>query len=325
MLKINNLAKHTALAAALALAASPLYAQNWPTRTVRIIVPYAAGGGTDIVARAVAAKLTEIWGQQVIVDNRPGGGTNIGAELAVQATPDGYTLLMGGASNAINMTLYANPPYNTMRDLAPVVWCTQGAPILAAHPSLPAKNLKALIALAKARPGQLNYASAGIGSANHMAGELFTSMANIKVLHVPYKGNTPSITDAIAGNVEMVFSGVPALIPHIKSKRLRPIAIGSKERFPAVPDIPTFNESGVPGYEASNWFGLMAPIKTPKEIIAKINTDTNKVVAMKDVREKFDGGGLIAKGGSPEVFADFVRAETEKFAKLIKKAGLKQL
>lgn len=321
MNKINKLAITTALA----LAAGPLFAQNWPVRTVRIIVPYAAGGNTDYTARTVAAKVAEMWAQQVVVDNRPGGGTNIGSEMAATAAPDGYTLFMGGASNAINMTLYAKPPYNTARDFAPVVWCVQGAALLAAHPSLPAKNVKELIALAKARPGQLNYGHAGLGSSNHMAGELLKFMAGINIVHVPYKGNTPSITDAISGNVEMVFSGVPALVPHIKSGRLRAIAISSLERFPAVADVPTFNESGVKGYEASNWFGLMAPGKVSKNIINKVNTDVNKALAMKDVREKFDRDGLITKGGTIETFDKFIRAETEKYANVIKKAGIKPL
>jgi len=321
MRRINGLVA----ALGLLMAAAPALAQNWPARTVRIIVPYAAGGNTDYTARTVGAKVAEMWGQQVVVDNRPGGGTNIGSELAATAAPDGYTLFMGGASNAINMTLYAKPPYNTARDFAPVVWCVQGAALLAAHPSLPAKNAKELIALAKSRPGQLNYGHAGLGSSNHMAGELLNFMTGIRIVHVPYKGNTPSITDAIAGNVEMVFSGVPALVPHVKSGRLRAIAISSLERFPAVPEIPTFNESGVKGYEASNWFGLMAPIKVSKDIINKVNTDVNKALAMKDVREKFDRDGVIAKGGSTEDFARFIRAETEKYANVIKKAGIKPL
>jgi len=311
--------------AALGLATQAAWAQSWPARTVRIIVPYAAGGNTDYTARTVAAKVSEMWGQQVVVDNRPGGGTNIGSELAATAVPDGYTLFMGGASNAINMTLYAKPPYNTQRDFAPVVWCVQGAALLAAHPSLPAKNVRELIALAKSKPGQLNYGHAGLGSSNHMAGELLKFMTGINIVHVPYKGNTPSITDAISGNVEMVFSGVPALVPHIKSGRLRAIAISSLERFPAVPDVPTFNESGVKGYEASNWFGLMAPIKVPKDIVNKVNADVNKVLAGKDVREKFDRDGLITKGGTIELFDKFIRAETEKYANVIKKAGIKPL
>jgi tripartite-type tricarboxylate transporter receptor subunit TctC len=302
-----------------------VHAQNYPTRTVRVIVPYAAGGNTDYTARAIGAKLTEMWKQQVIVDNRPGGGTNIGSELAAQAAPDGYTLFMGGASNAVNMTLYAKLQYNTLRDFAPIVWCVQGAAILASHPSLPARNLNELIALAKARPGQLNFASAGLGSSNHMAGELFKVMAGINIVHVPYKGNTPSITDTIAGNVELVFSGVPALIPHMSSGRLRGLAISSRERFPAVPDVPTFDESGVKGYETSNWFGLMAPSKVPNEIIRRVNADVNKVLAGGDVREKFDKSGLITKGGTIEEFDRFIRSEIEKYRKVIQTAGIKPL
>ena len=321
MNKINMLI----ISAALVLATQPALAQNWPARTVRVIVPYAAGGNTDYTARTVGAKLAGMWGQQVVVDNRPGGGTNIGSELAAIAAPDGYTLFMGGASNAINMTLYAKPPYNTLRDFAPVAWCVQGAALLTVHPSLPAKNLKELIALAKARPGQMNFGSAGLGSSNHMAGELFKMMAGISIVHVPYKGNAPSITDAIAGNVEMVFSGVPALIPHIKSGRLRAIAISSLERFPAVPDVPTFDESGIKGYEASNWFGLMAPIKVPRDIINKVNADVNTVLTGKDVRERFDRDGLITKGGSIETFDKFIRSEITKYERVIKKADIKPL
>ena len=309
----------------LLLAAGAAQAQNWPARSVRIIVPYAAGGNTDFTARTVGAKLAEMWGHQVVVDNRPGGGTNIGSELAAKAPPDGYTLFMGGASNAINMTLYAKPPYNTLRDFAPVAWCVQGAALLAAHPSLPAKNVRELVALAKSRPGQLNYGHAGLGSSNHMAGELLKFMTGINLVHVPYKGNAPSITDAISGNVEMVFSGVPALVPHIKSGRLRAIAISSLERFAAVPEVPTFHESGVKGYEASNWFGLMAPIKVSKDIIVKVNADTNKVLAMPDVKNRFETEGVVPKGGTTEYFDKFIRSEIVKYEQVIKKANIERL
>ena len=309
----------------LLLAAGAAQAQNWPARSVRIIVPYAAGGNTDFTARTVGAKLAELWGQQVVVDNRPGGGTNIGSELAAKAPPDGYTLFMGGASNAINMTLYAKPPYNTLRDFAPVAWCVQGAALLAAHPSLPAKNVRELVALAKSRPGQLNYGHAGLGSSNHMAGELLKFMTGINIVHVPYKGNAPSITDAISGNVEMVFSGVPALVPHIKSGRLRAIAISSLERFAAVPEVPTFHESGVKGYEASNWFGLMAPIKVSKDIVNKVNADTNKVLAMPDVKNRFETEGVVPKGGTTEYFDKFIRSEIVKYEQVIKKANIERL
>jgi len=199
--------------------------QAYPTRPVRVIVPFAAGGNTDITARAIGAKLTEVFRQQVIVDNRPGAATNIGSELVAKAAPDGYTLLMGGATNAINMSTQAKPPYDTQRDFAPVILCVKGANVLSLHPSVPARNLKELIALARARPGELNFASSGLGSSNQMAGELFKLMAKINIMHIPYKGNTPALTDTLAGNVEMMFSGVPVLIPHLQSGRLRAIAI----------------------------------------------------------------------------------------------------
>ena len=316
----------TLLAAlAAALPAQPASAQTYPTRTVRIIVPYAAGGNTDITARAVGGKLADMLGQQVIVDNRPGGATNIGSELAAKAPPDGHTLFMGGASNAINMSLFAKPPYDTARDFAPVVLCVKGANVLSVHPSLPAKTLKELIALAKARPGQLNFASSGIGGSNHMAGELLNVMAKINLVHVPYKGNAPALTDAVGGHIEMIISGVPALLPHIQSGRLRAIAIGSLKRFSAIPKVPTFDESGLPGYESTNWFGLMAPIKTPKDVVARLNTEVGKILATSEIKTRFINDGLEPMGGSQEDFARFIRDETTKYAKVIKAAGIKPL
>jgi tripartite-type tricarboxylate transporter receptor subunit TctC len=294
-------------------------------RPVRIIVPYAAGGNTDFTARTMAVKLSEMWGQQIIVDNRPGGATNIGSEIAAKAAPDGYMLFMGGASNAVNMTLYAKPPYDTMRDFAPILWCVQGANLFAVHPSVPAKNLKELIALAKARPGQLNFASSGLGSSNQMAGELLKVTAGINIVHVPYKGNAPAIVDGLAGNIEIVISGVPAMVPHIQSGRLRAIGISSLERFPAVPNVPTFDESGLKGFESSTWFGLMAPIKTPREIVTKVNADGNKVLATADIKTRYINEGIMPKGGSTEVFAQFIRDEIAKYANVIKKAGITPL
>ena len=320
---MSNPVRWIALGAVL-LAALPAAAQIYPARPVRVIVPYAAGGNTDIVARAIGAKLSGVFGQQVVVDNRPGAGTNIGSELVAKSPGDGYLLLMAGAANAINMSLFANPPYHTLRDLAPVILCTTGANVLSIHPSLPAKDLKQLIALAKARPGQLNFASAGIGSSNQMAGELLKMMAGVNIVHVPYKGNTPALTDAIAGHVEMIFSGVTAPIPHLKSGRLRAIAIGSRKRFPAIPDVPTFDESGLKGYEAITWFGLVAPVKTPKEIVARWNTEVGRIIASPDIKERFTNDGQVPGGGSPGDFGRFIRTEIDKYAKLIKAAGIPQ-
>lgn len=311
--------------AAVLLAALPAAAQNYPVRPVRMIVPFAAGGNTDITARAIGVRLSEVFGQQVVVENRPGGATNIGSELVAKAPPDGYTILMGGATNAINMSTQAKPPYDTLRDFAPVILCVKGANVLSLHPSVPARNLKELIALARARPGQLNFASSGLGSSNQMAGELLKMMANINIVHVPYKGNAPAMTDTIAGHVEMMFSGVPAIVPHVQSGRLRAIAIGSLKRFVALPEVPTFDESGLKGYEATTWFGLMAPVKTPKEIVARWNTEVGRILAAPDLKGRFLNDGLEAMGGTQEGFRQFIRAEIDKYAKVVKATGMKPL
>ena len=299
-------------------------AQSYPVKTVRIVVPYAAGGNTDFTARAIAERLTPVFKQQVIVENRPGGATNIGTELVAKAPPDGHTLLMAGASNAINMSLFRKLPYDTVRDFEPVTLCVQGANVLSIHPSLPAKTLRELIALAKAQPGKLNFASSGLGSSNHMAGELLKVMAGINIVHVPYKGNAPALTDTVGGHVEMIFSGVPALVPHIESGRLRAIAIGSLKRFAAIPKVPTFDESGLKGYEATTWFGLMAPARTPKDIITRLNVEVDRILSSADLKERFLNEGIDPIGGPPEAFARFIRAEIDKYARVIKAANVPQ-
>ena len=300
-------------------------AQQYPTKPVRIVVPFAAGGNTDFTARSIATKLTETLGQQFLVDNRPGGSTNIGSDAIAKSAPDGYNILMGGAANAINVAVLAKVPFDLQRDLTPIVLCVKGANVLAMHPSLPAKNLKELIAIAKAQPGKLNYATAGVASSNHMAAELFQHMAGIKMNHVPYKGNAPALTDLLGGHVEMIFSGVPALVPHIKSGRIRAIAIGSPKRFAAVPEVPTFDESGLKGYEASTWFGLMAPAKTPREIITKLNAEVGKVLASKEIRDRYQIEGLEPQGGSPEDFAKFIASEIALYTRVVKAANLQKL
>ncbi|MES2564747.1 MAG: tripartite tricarboxylate transporter substrate binding protein [Pseudomonadota bacterium] len=314
----NSICVYSAGAQTTSTSSGPAY----PTKPVRIIVPYAAGGNTDFTARAIADKLTSVFKQQVIVDNRPGGATNIGAEAAAKAAPDGHTLLMGGASNAVNMSLFAKLPYDTLRDFEPVILCVQGANVLALHPSVPAKNVKELIAFAKTRPGKLNYGSSGVGSSNQMAGELFKLMAGVNIVHVPYKGNAPALTDLLGGHVEMIFSGVPALVPHIESGRIRGIAIGSLQRFPALPKVPTFDESGLKGYEATTWFGLLAPTKTPREVITRLNTEVDKAIKSADIQQRFISEGLEPMGGSTEAFAKFIRAEIDKYAKVIKAAAI---
>lgn len=316
-----------ALAGACILLNLPVFAgQQYPERPVRLIVPYAPGGGTDVTARVIGAKLADAWGRPVIIDNRPGAGSNLGSSITAKASPDGYTLLMAGTANAVNMTLYSDPLHDVQRDFAAVIWCVQGFIVLATHPALPARNLGELIALAKTRPGQLNYATGGVGSGNHMAGELLRQMAQIDIAHVAYKGNAPSITDTMAGNVQMVFSGVPALYPHIKAGRLRGIAISSLNRVSAAKEIPTFNESGVKDYEAINWFGIVAPRKTPAPIISRLNADVNTTLADPSVHDTLDNkNGLVIKGGSSEDFERFIGSEIKKYGMIIKRSGIKPL
>jgi tripartite-type tricarboxylate transporter receptor subunit TctC len=297
-------------------------AQAPQPKVVRIVNPFAAGGNTDLVTRALIERLAPVMKQQFIIENRPGAMTNIASEYVIRSAPDGATLLMGGASNAINMSLFANPPYDTLRDFEPVILCFKGANVLAVHPSLPARNLKELIALARARPGKLNYATSGLGSSNHIAGELLRMMAKIDIQHIPYKGNNPALTDAIGGHVHMLFAGVPAVLPHAESGRLRAVGISTLTRSPAMPAVATFDESGVKGYEATNWFGLLAPAKTPREAVDRMNRAVDDVIRSADFRERFVREGLDAAGGSPEAFGKFLREEIAKYAKVIRFAAI---
>jgi tripartite-type tricarboxylate transporter receptor subunit TctC len=308
-----------------ALGSVQVHAQSpsaWPAKTIRIVNPFQPGGNTDIVVRALNERLTPALKQQVMMEYRPGAMTSIAAEAVAKAPPDGYMLLMGGASNAINMSFLAKPPYDTLRDLEPVILCYKGANVLAVHPSLPAKNLSELIALAKAQPGKLNYATSGLGSSNHMAGELFNMMAKVKIEHIPYKGNAPSIIDTVGGHVDMIFAGIPSVLPHVQSGRLRPLGVSALKRAAAVPKIPTFDEQGLKGYEATNWFGIFAPAKTPKEIVTRLNAEIDHVIRMPEMIERFTREGLDTIGGSAESFASFVRAEIAKYAKVIQAAGI---
>jgi tripartite-type tricarboxylate transporter receptor subunit TctC len=300
-------------------------AQGYPAKPVRIIVPFAAGGNTDFTARSIATKLSENLGQQFLVENRPGGSTNIGSDAIVKSPPDGYHILLGGAANAINVAVLAKIPFDLKRDLTPVVLCVKGANVLTIHPSLPAKNLQQLIAIARARPGQLNFATSGVASSNHMAAELFKHMAGVNINHVPYKGNAPALTDLAGGHIEMMFSGVPLLIPHIKNGRIRAIAIGSPKRFAAVPQVPTFDEQGLKGYEASTWFGFMAPAKTPREVVAKFNAEVNKVLATSDIRDRYQALGLEPQGGTVDAFAKWIDKEINLYTRLVSVAKIPKL
>ncbi len=277
------------LVACIAVAfSSSALAQTFQGKVIRIVNPFVAGGNTDVVTRALIDKLSPILKQPMIIENRPGAMTNIASEYVIRSAPDGTTMLMGGASNAINMSFMAKPPYDTLRDFEPVILCYKGANVLSVHPSLPVKNLKELIALAKAKPGQLTYSTSGLGSSNHMAGELLKMMAKIDLQHVPYKGVNPAIIDTIGGHVHMTFGGGPSLLPHLESGRLRAIAISTLKRSPAMPTVPTFDESGVKGYEATNWYGLLASAKTPKETIVRLNAAVESVIKQPEFRERFN-------------------------------------
>ena len=297
-------------------------AQTYPAKLVRVVNPFAPGGNTDIVTRTITDRLIPVLKQQVIVEHRPGAMTNIASEFVAKSPADGYTLLMGGASNAINMSFLHKPPYDTLRDLEPVILCLKGANVLSVHPSLPAKTLRELIALARAQPGKLTFASSGLGSSNHMAGELLNMMAGIHMQHIPYKGNNPALIDTVGGHVHMIFTGGPALKPHMDSGRLRAIAIGSLRRFAAMPQVPTFDEAGVKGYEATTWYGIFAPAGTPKEVVTRLNVEIEKIIKSADIGARLMSEGLEPIGGPPESFAAFIRAEITQYAKVIKAAGI---
>jgi len=312
------------LGAMFACIALGAFAQSYPSRPIRLVVPFPAGGTTDILAREAAQKLTEVLGQAVVVDNRPGAAGNIGSDLVAKSAPDGYTLLMGTVgTHAINPSLYSKMPYDHVKDFAPVVLVAGVPNVLVVNPTLPVNSVADLIKLAKDKPGQINFASSGSGTSIHLSGELFKTMAGVDMTHVPYKGSSPALTDLIGGQVQIMFDNLPSALPQIKGGRLRAIAVTSLKRAPVLPDIPTINESGLPGFEASSWFGVLAPAGTPAAIVARINTEVNKWLQSADAREKLLGQGAEAAGGSPEQFGNFIRAESEKWAKVVKFSGVK--
>ena len=312
------------LAVLAAMTSGGALAQAFPAKAVRIVVPFPPGGGVDIVARVVGPKLTESWGQQVIVDNRAGASGMIGTELAARAAPDGYTLIMGTMGNfAVNPHLFPKMTVDPLRDLAPITLVVAVHFVLVAHPSLPARNVKELVALAKSRPGQITYASSGAGGAPHLAGELFKRMAQVNLIHIPYKGSGPSFQDLLGGQVSLTFDSLVQSLPYIKSGRLKALAVLGNTRSPLVPEVPTVAESGVPGYELTNWFGLAAPAATPRETIAKLHADFVKALQHADVREKLTGMGADAVGNTPEQFGAFMRTESAKWAKLVKETGIR--
>jgi len=313
----------TLLCVTLAAASLASHAQTYPNRPVRLIAPYVAGGGTDFVSRTVATKLSEIWGSPVVVENRPGGGTNIGSELVARAAPDGYTLLVGGTPNSVNMFLYRKLPYDTLKDFAAVIHLDTAPNVLAVHPSLPVKSVKDLIALAKKNPGALNFGSAGIGSSNHLSGELFKVIAGIDIVHVPYKGGAAAVTDLMGGQITMYFGTTPSTMPLVRAGRLRGLAVTTAKRTSAAPELPTMAEAALPGFEQSAWHGILAPAGTPAAVVAKLNADLNAVVRSPDVVQKFGTQGIEVTGGSPADFTAFLKQDLAKYQKLVARANIK--
>ena len=317
--------RHSALVLALAVFAANAQAAEtaYPVKPIRIIVPFAPGGPNDILARLVGQKLTESWGKQVIVDNRPGGGTIIGTDLAAHATPDGYTLLMVSTSHAVNVSLVKKLPYDTLRDFAPVVRLTASPNVLVTNPSVPVTSVRELIALAKGKPGMINYASGGTGTATHLAGELLCILGGVQMTHVPYKGAGPATIDLLSGAVSWMFGTILPTLPHVKAGKLRAIAVSGAKRSPALPDVPTVAET-LNGFEASSWYGIFAPAKTPREVITRLHRESVRMLESAEMRDYLVREGSEPIGGSPEEFAAYFKSEIAKWARVIRDAGIKQ-
>jgi len=304
----------------------PALAQDsYPSRPVRVVVPIPTGSGTDIVARAIAKGLSERLGRQVFVENRPGAGTLIGNEIVARAKPDGYTLLINGAALTISPAIYRKMPYDTLQDLAPITIAVFTPNLMVVHPSLPAKSVKDFIALAKAQPGTILYASGGNGTNSHLAAALFASMAQIRVTHVPYKGSIPGIIDLLAGNVVMAINSMSTVVHHVRAGKLRALGVASARRVAATPELPTIAEAGVPGYESVQWSGLLAPAGTPPDIIARLHRETIAIVNAPDMKKTLAADGSEVVANSPEEFAAFIRRELAKWAKVVKATGIEPM
>src|SRR5437764_2035877 len=312
-------------AAALALAVSAVcaWAQNYPTHPVKVVVPYAVGGSADVYGRVLAAKLSETMGEPFVIENRPGGGAVIGTDAVAKSAPDGYTILVMSNTHTVNETLIPKKPYDLMRDLAPISGINTQDLMLVAPASIKANNLREFIALAKAQPGKLNYASSGPGTPYHMAGELFKHMAGVDIVHVPHKGSDQARTAVLAGQVDMMFDAISTIMSHVRAGKLKALGTTGKTRSAVTPDIPTISEAGVPGYEATIWLGLMAPAATPKPTLERLSAQVRKVINAPDVKENWSKQGAVPMGMTPEEFGKFLREDIAKWAKLVKDTGMK--
>ncbi len=314
----------TLVAAMLCLAAGPVGAQPYPAKAVKLILPFPAGGPTDIVARLIGQRLTEAWGRQVVIDNRPGGGGVIGGQVAAKSPADGYTIFLGGITSLVLSTYtHRNRPYDSRRDFMPVTLATMQPLMLQVHPTLPVKTLKDYLALARARPGDINFGTSGPGGSGHLAGELLRQMTRINIVHVPYRGAPPAINDLIAGQVQSMFGSPLAVVGHIRSGRIRAIAITGAKRSTAVPDVPTFAEAGLPGYDASTWNGIMVPAGTPRAIVERLNRDIVKILRAPETQQRFSVDGSVAVGSTPEEYAAFIEAEHAKWSRVVREADIR--
>jgi len=309
----------------LATAAAPAaIAQPYPSKPVRVIVPFTAGGTTDILARILAQKLTESFGQTVVVENRVGAGGVVGMDFVAKSPPDGYTIVLGSTSStAVNVALYPKMPYDPQKDLVPIMQVATGPFVLAVHPSLPVRNVKDLVALARARPGELNFGSSGNGTSLHLAAEMLKSMTGIRMTHVPYKGVSAAVPDLVAGTLQLMFSDMPAFSAYVKAGRLRAIAATTAKRSAVLPELPTIAESGVPGYEATSWYGFLASTGTSREVIGRFNAESTRALGLADVRERFTTLGVEPMAGTPEAFGSYVAAEIRRWGEVVKAAGVK--
>jgi tripartite-type tricarboxylate transporter receptor subunit TctC len=326
---IRNRRAFTAVlgAAAAGVAAPRAFAQaapDYPSRPIRIVVPFAPGGATDVLARLVGGKLAEAWGQQVVVENKPGAGGNIGAEAGARAAPDGYTLTLCAAGfMAVNPSLYAKLPYDPVRDFAPVALLVKAPLLMVVHPGVQARSVRELIDWARANPGRLTIGNGGQGTAQHLGGELFTATAGIRAVHLPYKGSAPATTDLLAGVFDAQFDNMVTLLPHVKSGKLRALGVSSSSRVPVLPEVPTIAEAALPGFETGTWYGIVAPAATPAPVLERLNREIARIVALPDVAERLQAMGLVAAVGPRAAFGEFIRAEIAQYNKVIRSAGIK--
>jgi tripartite-type tricarboxylate transporter receptor subunit TctC len=309
--------------AILAFASANAFAQPYPAKTIKIVVPFTPGGFNDTLGRTIASHLQTAWGQPVVVENKPGGNTTIGTDLVAKSAPDGYTLLIIGFPFPVTPLLMKDVPYDVLKDFTPVIVAANTPNLLVVNPSVPAKSVTELVALAKAKPGTINYASTGSGTSNHISMELFKLMTGTSITHVPYKGSGPAVTDLLGGQVQVMFDNVPNVLQHVRAGKLRALGVSGMTRSPLAPDVPTVNESGVPGYEVGVWFGLAAPAGTPRDVIDKLNAEVTKMLALPEVKQRFLAQGVEAVGGTPAEAAEHVRTQMAKWSKVVAASGAK--